>query len=316
MNVFASLLLAILIPSGWEPSVGRALEDLVAKHRGDPTAYAVFDFDYTLVLGDSSYVCLWRILEQRDYRGGNMAERLSEGIPEELKPRVRELFAAEDGGTAVKRFWPLYRHIWNTQGDGFACAWRSRLFAGYSSPDLAELARTAMREERKRTGFRPDANVPSEKRGFVVIPEVVRLVRDLQSAGIAVYVVSGSRTELLEVATGEEFGFGISPQRVFGCDSGVIAGQKTSFIRNRLAPHHGGRDPVLVAGDSMGDYGMFTELAGVEKVLVFRRANARPSDAPLRAFIDTAPGPKGKVLVQGRDEPNGRLLQSPVSVFN
>ena len=302
--------------AGWEPSVRRALEGRVTKPRGDSTAYAVFDFDYTLVIGDSSYVCLWQILEQRDFRGGDMAKLMGEGLPGELQPRVREVFAATDGTETVKRFWPLYRHIWNTWGDGFACEWRSRLFTGYSSADMAALARTAMRANRMRIGNRPDANVPSERRGFVILPEVIRLVRDLQAAGIAVYVVSGSRTELLKVATGREFGFDIPSEHVFGCDSGVVAGQKPAFIRTRLAPRHGGKDPVLVVGDSMGDYGMFTELPGVEKALVFRRRNARPDDASLRAIIDTAPGPNGKFLVQGRDEPNGRLLQSHVSVFD
>lgn len=301
--------------AGWEPSVKRALDGLVAKHRGDPNAYAVFDFDYTLAIGDTSYVCFWQILENRDYRGDDMVRRMSEGLPDDLKPRVRELFAAADGVEAVKRFWPLYRHIWNTWGDGFACEWRTRLFDGYSAADLAELARTAMRASRRRVGHRPDANVPSEKRGFVILPEVVRLVCDLQAAGIAVYVVSGSRTAILKVATGHEFGFDIPPEHVFGQDTGVVAGQKPAFVRTRLAPHHGGRDPVLVVGDSMGDYGLFTELPGVERALVFRRKNARLADAPLRRLIESAPGPNGKFLVQGRDEPNGRLLQSHVSVF-
>ena len=67
---------------------------------------------------------------------------------------------------------------------------------------------------------------------------------------------------------------------------------------------------MLVVGDSMGDYGMFTELPGVERALVFRRRNARPADAPLRQLIETAPGPQGKFLIQGRDEPNGRMIPS------
>lgn len=300
---------------GWEPSVRQALDELVRRHRGDSAAYAVFDFDYTLALGDSSYVCLWQILEGRDFRGGDMVKLMGEGLPDDLKPRVRDVFAAADGVETAKRFWPLYRHIWNTWGDGFACEWRSRLFAGYSADDLSELARTAMWANRKRIGHRPDANVPSERRGFVILLEVVQLVQDLQAAGIAVYVVSGSRTELLKVATGSEFGFGIPSDRVFGCDSGVVAGQKTAFIRTRLAPRHQDKDPVLVVGDSMGDYGMFTELPGVERALVFRRRNARPADAPLRQLIETAPGPQGKFLIQGRDEPNGRMIPSHESRF-
>ena len=301
--------------AGWEPSVKRALDDLVERHRGDPTAYAVFDFDYTLAIGDSSYVCIWQILETGDFRGGDMVKLMSEGVPAELLPQVADLFAATDGVQRVKRFWPLYRRLWNDPGEAFGCEWRSRLFAGYTSDALVELARTAMRANAKRAGHRPDENVPTEKRGFVILPEVKKLVHDLRTAGIATYVVSGSCSGVLGVATGPEFGLDFPPECVFGCDTGVVAGKKADFIRRRLAPRHGGRDPVLVAGDSMGDYAMFTELPGVENALVFRRQNRRTVDAPLRKLIDGAPGPDGKYLVQGRDEPNGRMIPSHESVF-
>lgn len=167
--------------SGWEPTVKRSLDALVMRHRGDSGAYAVFDFDYTLALGDSSYVCLWRILENRDFRGGDMVKLMGEGLSSDLKARVRDVFAATNGVETAKLFWPLYRHIWNSRGDGFACEWRSRLFAGYTTADRIDLARAAMRADSKRVGHRPDVNVPSEKRGFVILPEVIRLVHDLPS---------------------------------------------------------------------------------------------------------------------------------------
>ena len=244
-----------------------------------------------------------------------MVGLMSAGVPKALLPEVGAVFAATDGVQTVKRFWPLYRRLWTNQGEAFGCEWRSRLFRGYSSEALEELARTAMHENARRVGHRPDPNVPSEKRGFVILPEVRRLVHNLRAAGIATYVVSGSFSSVLKVATGEEFGLDFPPDCVFGCDTGVVAGEKAAFIRRRLAPRHGGRDPVLVAGDSMGDYAMFTELPGVQKALVFRRANKRNVDAPLRKLIDEAPGPNGKYLVQGRDEPNGRLRPSHESVF-
>lgn len=311
--------------SGWEPSVKAGLAQVMNAHCVDANAYAVFDFDYTLAIGDSSYVCLWQILETRDFRGGDMVKLMSEGVPAALLPEVEATFSetgvcGRDGArpshATTKRFWPLYRKLWNDPGEAFGCEWRSRLFRGYTSEALAELARTAMRANAKRVGHRRDVNVPTERRGFVILPEVKGLVHDLRAAGIATYVVSGSHSHVLRVATGAEFGLDFAPETVFGCDTGVVAGNKTDFIRRRLAPRHGGRDPVLVAGDSMGDYAMFTELEGVEKALIFRRANARTFDAPLRKLIDEAPGPKGKYLVQGRDELNGRMIPSHESIFD
>ena len=322
-NIFSLLfcavwsLAAVAAPqAGWEPSVKASLGGLIAENRGNADAYAVFDFDYTLVLGDSSYVCLWQILETGDFRDANMVARLMVDLPEACRPEVEACVHGVDAETRVKAFWPLYRRFWRARGDAFGCAWRSRLFAGYERDDLRGLARAAMRENARRTGHRPDAHVPSEKRGFVVLPEVVRLLADLRAAGIAVYVVSGSRTELLLEGTGPAFGLNIPPNCVFGCDSGVEAGRKPQFIRAQIAPRHHGRDPVLVAGDSMGDYAMFTEMPGVRRALIFHRANAGAGSAPLRRLIESAPGPDGKFLVQGRDEPNGRMIPSHCSVFD
>ncbi|MGM9765311.1 MAG: hypothetical protein ACI3ZO_03030, partial [Candidatus Cryptobacteroides sp.] len=57
---------------------------------------------------------------------------------------------------------------------------------------------------------------------------------------------------------------------------------KVACIRKLIAPRHGGKDPVLVAGDSSGDYQMLTSFEGMKLGLIFDRG----SSSSLRTLID------------------------------
>ena len=163
-----------------------------------------------------------------------------------------------------------------------------------------------------RPGLRPDATVPSEKRGFTIAKEMRELIASLRAAGIDVYIVSGSDTALLRVAAGAEFGLGFPADHVFGRDSGVIAGRKHEFVRSRIAPRHHGTEPVLVAGDSMGDYAMLTEFKGLQTGLLFHR-NWR--ERKMHDLAESASAANARILVQGRDETRGVFIRSNRSVF-
>ena len=185
------------------------------------------------------------------------------------------------------------------------------MFRGYAPQELAALARLAIPDEMARPGLRPDAIVPSEKRGFVIAKEMRELIANLRAAGIDVYIVSGSDTSILRVATGKEFGLCFPEDHVFGRDSGVIAGRKPDFIRDRIAPRHHGAEPALVVGDSMGDYAMFTEFKDLQAGLLFHR-NWRERE--MWELAESAAG-KGRILVQGRDEFRGVYIPFARSVF-
>jgi len=264
-----------LTAGNWNPSVKRRLNEVIERNRGNKSAYAVFDFDYTMVIGDLSYTLIWRILER-----------------EKIDP---------------VRWWKDYRDVFRSQGDAAGVAWRSKLFEKYTSQELTDLAREAIAADLKRGRMVRDALVPTEKRGLAFAAEMLELVRELKAAGIAVYVVSGSRREALRVATDGSFGISLPPDRVFGANDGVVTGEKPAFIRRRIAPRHDGADPVLVAGDSIGDYTMLTEFKGTQARLLFRRKWRE------RKMNELAEDPS--VLVQGRDEPRGCYLPSSQSVY-
>ena len=90
-------------------------------------------------------------------------------------------------------------------------------------------------------------------------------------------------------------------------DGGVKYGCKPEFIRANIAPRHHGAEPVLTAGDSMGDYGMLTEFKDLQLALVFRRKWKNPQ---MRELVERG----GRVMAQGRDEVRGCFIPSQESV--
>ena len=329
---------AALQPGGWEPSVRTRLDALIERNRGNPDAYAVFDFDYTTAIGDLSYVCIWHILERLDFRVEDWRELLTGGLATGFKEeaealtdiaqRLRhlsgtDLTANKEWREFIRRYWALYRRIGDEAGESAAWSWRTRVFTGYTPAELRRLAKTAaLQAMTSEKGLRRDLNAPSEKRGFAIAPEMKDLFSQLRRAGISVYFVSGSFQEALAAMTSYEFGLGVSEDNVFGADlqqdalgrympimkeGCVRTGRKPEFIREHIAPRHHGAEPVLVAGDSMGDYTMLTGFDGLQLALLFARNWKEPE---MHALADGG----GRVVVQGRDERRGCFVPSVKSV--
>ena len=329
---------AALAPGGWEPSVRERLDALIERNRGNPDAYAVFDFDYTTAIGDLSHVCMWQLLETFDFKFDDFRALMSKGIDPKyskevgaladlyakLKPFAgRHVVDRPEWREFVRRFWSLYRRILDDIGDYRAYLWRSRIFTGYTSDELGRLAKEAVPRALAGGGLKRDANAPTEKRGLVITPEIKNLFSELRKAGIAVYIVSGSYRDALLVATGAAHGLDVPQDNVFGAelkkdadgkliaemsDDCVKSGRKPEFIRARIAPRHHGAEPVLAAGDSMGDYTMLTEFKNLKMALLFHR-NWREKEMQDLAVSG------GNVAVQGRDEAKGCFIPSHEGVF-
>ncbi len=324
---------AALAPGGWNPDTKARLDALVERNRGNGDAYAVFDFDYTTAIGDLTYLCMWHVIETMNFRTDDVAALLAEGVPARYRGEVVELgriaaklrpLAAEGKDlTALpewkdfaKRYWTLYRNLFDELGEAAAVMWRIRVFKGYSPDELRRLVRDAITAAQKRPGLRRDSVVPRETRGLTITPEVKDLYRELREAGIAVYVVSGALRETLLEATGPGFGLNVSPDRVFGTalkldangrylpEKGpgcVPPGRKHEFIMEHIAPRHHGAEPVLTVGDSTGDYTMLTAFRNLQLGLLFMR-NWREKE-----MHDLAAS-GGNIVVQGRDETRGALI--------
>ena len=336
--LWAAVSSAALQPGGWEPSVRERLDALIERNRGNPDAYAVFDFDYTTAIGDLSYVCIWRILERLDFKADDWRELLAGGvapafrqeaealadIAEKLRPLSgSDLTAREEWRGFIRRYWALYRRIGDEAGESAACGWRTRVFTGYTPAELRSLAKTAaLQAIASGAGLRRDSNAPTEKRGFAIAPEIKDLFAELRRAGISIYIVSGSFQEALAAMTSPEFGLCVPEENVFGADlrqdasgryvpvakdGGVRSGRKPEFIREHIAPRHHGAQPVLAAGDSMGDLTMLTGFDDLQLALLFARNWKEPE---MHALAEGG----GRVAVQGRDETRGCFVPSANSV--
>lgn len=330
---------AALRPGGWEPSVRERLDALIEKNRGQPDAYAVFDFDYTTAIGDLSYVCMWQLLETFDFKFSldRFRTLMAEGVnPKhfaeidalaklavQVKPFVGQNLADRPEWRAfVRRYWALYRDIAADVGAYRAYLWRSRVFTGYTPAELRRLAETAIPRALAMGGLKRDPNAPTEKRGLALAPEIKDLFQELRKAGIAIYIVSGSYRDTLLVAAKPAFGLDLPQDNIFGAelkkdsegkliaemtDDCVQSGHKPEFIRAKIAPRHHGAEPILAAGDSMGDYTMLTAFKDLQVALLFHRKWSEPEMRDLGAS-------GGKVIVQGRDEARGCFIPTHESI--
>ena len=324
---------------GWNPSVKRRLDELIERNRGNPDAYAVFDFDYTTAIGDLSYLCMWRLLETLDFKAGDLGALLKPGMPQRhyaeidaiaalaaklkaMRLKGDETAARPEWRDLAGRYWALYRALFQEIGHDEAVKWRVRLFKGFTPDEMRGLAKDAISAALRREGLWRDPAAPKEKRGFAIPTEIKQLFRDLLEAGIAVYIVSGSIRETILAATGGDFGLDFDPGCVFGSvfkldadgrylsetdDDSVKPWHKPEFIMKHIAPRHHGAEPVLTAGDSTGDYTMLTEFKDLQLALVFMR-NWREQTM----YDLVASG--GRVVAQGRDEVRGVLIPEQKSI--
>lgn len=171
------------------------------------------------------------------------------------------------------------------------CLWMPALFTGMSYSELQAATRESVDywlsngKIWNETWTSPDGKVSTVVRKGIIIPERSKhLYNALRDNGIDVYVCSASLEAIVEVmACDASYGLGLDSGNVFGirlADNDKVGGQfaedypgtflegKVECIRKFIAPLHGGQDPVLVAGDSSGDYAMLTSFEGMKAGLI------------------------------------------------
>ncbi|MDK6233208.1 haloacid dehalogenase-like hydrolase [Aerococcus sp. UMB10185] len=156
--------------------------------------------------------------------------------------------------------------------------------------------------------------------------EVHQLFACLTDHGIRPYIVSASPRLLVQMAVvlGD---YAIAPENIFGmeiaCDANgrltdqVAAGTyvtksqgKVDCIQDLIQPRHDGKDPLMVFGDSMGDYAMLTAFEGTQARVLFNRYQ----DNATQYLVRTAQDPASTYFVQGRDENTGQLRPSQATI--
>ncbi len=225
----------------------------------------------------------------------------------DLRDRYRTLKSMQEAGTSLDslqrtdlfrdwrgRFMAFYEALGRSYDYGTLCLWEPLLTEGYTDRQLQALGRESIRYWLSQGKVWHEELVSTDgqyhgkgEKGLMVLPEMKALYKALEQAGIRPYICSASVEWLVEIfACDSEIGFGLSPDQVFGirlakdADGGYVYDPtyvqpfkegKVSCIDSLIAPQHGGRQPVLVAGDSSGDIAMLTAYPEMKVGLIMNR---------------------------------------------
>lgn len=124
------------------------------------------------------------------------------------------------------------------------------------------------------------------KKGIRIRPEMQNLVHTLINNGITPYVCTASQEDVVKVfATNQKYGYGFKAENVFGrrrefTKDGKLDIQnntsipktrgrgKAEAIKKLMVPKHDNKPPILIAGDSDGDFFMMDEFKNDSVILI------------------------------------------------
>ena len=158
--------------------------------------------------------------------------------------------------------------------------------------------------------------------GLALSQEMRNLYKALPENGIDVYVYSASMEAVVEAMACDPQYLGLDTAQVFSLrlvkgEDGLISQDylpgyvqpyktgKTEAIRTYTMPKYDGRDPVLIGGDSNGDYSMLTSFPGMRVGLIIDKGQTNPGIGDLRkqALEAEAGGAPSKYVLQRRGDP-------------
>lgn len=173
----------------------------------------------------------------------------------------------------------------------------------------------------------------SYKTGITVPKELNDLYNTLMENGIDVYVCSASFIDVIKaIAVGDAFGYNVPEDRVYAMmlkldengrykneyDTDYFQTQgpgKSETIKKFILPKYNGRGPILVAGDSQGDYNMMTDFKDTKLLLLFNRYRKDDTKKLAQEAVSEMGKPDAHVVLQGRDENKGQLRPSEKTIL-
>ena len=224
--------------------------------------------------------------------------------------------------------------------------WMTYLFAQRTSEDLRQLAYQSISYwlqygKFERVTLTSPAELPS-KAGVIVShydtglafpTELKELYHVLKANDIVVYVISASPVDVVQVAaTHPDFGYGLDNEHVIGMyynkdengltqpcmqpGKNITKGPgKTAVITEQLMPKHNEKQPLMLFGDSTGDYDMMVELQDAKLCVLFNRYMNDDTQKLAREAFDTIEVANPRVVLQGRDENKGSLRPSEKTIL-
>ncbi|ATW24297.1 haloacid dehalogenase-like hydrolase [Candidatus Formimonas warabiya] len=256
------------------------------------------------------------------------------------------------------KFWFTYYALDVTFDFDISWTWLLNFFTGYTPAELkaltVEAVDWALAQESKKVYFDSPESLPGEagvilnsdpdfgnyfRQGLRLSTEVTNLMNVFRANGIDVYISTASLNDVIRAVAGNpKYGYNVPEQNVIGMQLTLDANgryqseipDKTKYainakhgkavnINNILVPKHQS-NPIFIAGDSNGDYGMMVELSGlnnVEKinnlpptklVLIINRLKTDELYDLCKIAEGQLQSKTPQVVLQGRDENTGMWI--------
>ncbi|MEI8005788.1 MAG: HAD family hydrolase [Bacteroidota bacterium] len=231
-------------------------------------------------------------------------------------------------------------------GEEYALTWVIYLFSGFTPSEVKLMAGEAVScELANRIGKETLLSPPglktssgilacSYRTGLRVIPEIQDLFSALQSHGIDVFIVSASYKPVVEAFSGVgAYGYNLPADHVIamdletGNDGRIIPEYKAGWVKtfkhgkveavNQKIKSETGKnwDPLFTAGDSDGDYAMFTEFPGTKLSMIWNRVKGGDIGKLCKLAVDQVNDSMPRYILQGRNENTGLPLPSSESIL-
>ena len=252
------------------------------------------------------------------------------------------------------------RYMYSAVGDTFDASvsypWVTYLFTGMTSQEVYDLAAeshaywAAYGRYASETWTSP-VELPGEagvvsvsfNTGLTFTDELKDLYATLMANDIDVYIISASYIDVIQAAN-QTMGYNVPAENVFamrnkvdeegryineydydwggeGLYAQTQAAGKSTIITNFIAPKYDGAGPLMVFGDSAGDWNMMTDwMDDGDTVLgvIFNRYR-KPSSDPIwegsNEAAQTIGDADARFVLQGRNENTGELRPSEKSIL-
>lgn len=232
------------------------------------------------------------------------------------------------------KMWYVYDAIGETHGTKVSYTWVLFFFKNMSTAEVAALAEKsndyALGQAIGKAKWVSPASLPgkagvvgvSRWTGLRLTEEIGDLMKTLRDNGIDVYVCTASLEDVVAVfATYPKYGYNVAPENMIGMrlekvndiyqdtykkDWPQVAEPGKTVAIKRVVADKRGYGPILVAGDSNGDWNMMTEFPDVKRILIVNRLKGGKKIGALSVDAAATLGkPDAKVLLQGRNENTG-----------
>ncbi len=254
--------------------ISNDIEELIYMHQAENFCYysSVEEFDSVLRISDQLVIAPPEIYH------------LTKIVEDDISKLYRKLF---NKGTKTKesRDYSFFHgmlsllEIANAYCNRhFTYQWILKFLWGFSEVEISNLANSVYKENLlltkhlvvEQNEFLMSIGLnPTLYRGVQVNQNIFRLMEFLTSRDIDIYIVSASSYEvILGVVKATEFNESIDKNKIIAQhiqkdiidEIPPIDEGKEKIIRKELFPRYGNRNPILAAGDSMGDYWMLKML--------------------------------------------------------